>query len=359
MTSAQPRAIDLHRLLQRFPLPIDEPQLRERFADKRVLITGAGGSIGSELASLMTTWRPQRLALLDNHEFSLFDLQTRLSPTEGLSFYLGDVRERARLDDVFGREMPHIVIHLAAYKHVPLGEANPDQTIRNNIIGSYNVLNASVDHGVERLAFSSTDKAVDPPNVYGASKRFVELLLMSHGGATHTGIVRLVNAVGAQGGVIRHWQNQLANGQPVTLTDAAMTRYWISIREAALLVAQAACLVAGFQIIVPEISKPTGLREIVDRLSAEMAIAEAREPTITGLRPGEKMHEALHRRDERLEHCPHPGVQAVRRASGVGPDWAQLRSAIAELEQRLTGNRPSSSREQLFDFLTRYDSAAG
>jgi len=343
--------LDLHRLLGRAPLPIDEAALAGSLAGRRVLVTGAGGSIGSHLARKLKGWGVGELALVDNHENSLYELQVALGTGGPLHYRLADVRRADSVRRLLLHHRPEVVFHLAAYKHVPLGEENPGEVFVANVLGTLNLLQAAAEAGVASLAYPSTDKAVYPPSVYGASKRAVELLLRAFtraDGRPRCVVLRLVNAVGAQGGVIRLFARQIAAGLPLTMTHEGMTRYWISMEEAALLVAQAACAAPGIETIAPDVGPAIRLTAVARRLHELLRPDAPFEVTVTGMRPGERLAEILVRDDERLAPCPHPGVLAVRDLAESRPSWSEMLAAVARLERHLAEGDEEGLRADLF-----------
>ncbi|MHB1133069.1 MAG: polysaccharide biosynthesis protein [Chloroflexota bacterium] len=346
--------VDLHKLLGRGPLPIDEKALESQVAGRAILITGAGGSIGRVLTTKLLSWRPARLILVDSHENSLYELQGQLGTDAPLVYRLADVRLGTRLSALVRQERPEIVYHLAAYKHVPLGEENPAEVFGANVLGAFNVLRACADSAVEALVYPSTDKAVDPPSTYGASKRLVELLLTAHGrggGSPRIGIVRLVNAVGAQGGVIRLFARQIAECKPLTLTHERMNRYWISMEEAALVVAQTAFLRQSPAIVVPDSGPALRLTTMAQRL-ATLLRPEA-EPSFrfTGLRLGERLEEYLHRTDEQIEPDEVTGLLRVGDLGASRPDLPSVVAAIGQMAELYTSGQDGELRQMLFDFV--------
>jgi FlaA1/EpsC-like NDP-sugar epimerase len=343
--------IDLHRLLGRAPLPIDEAAIVPRVAGKRVLVTGAGGSIGTRLVERLRDWGAEALALVDNHENSLFELQNHLGRDGRLAFHLADVRDYGRLRRLFARHRPQWTFHLAAYKHVPLGEDNADQAFAVNVLGTRNVFEAAAEAAVDTLVYPSTDKAVYPPSVYGATKRVVELLLRAfaaEAAGPRCAVVRLVNAMGAQGGVIRLFARQILEGRPLTLTHEGMSRYWISLDEAALVVAQTACVDARWALLVPDVGPAVRLTTVAQRLQAMLRPGCEPAIRITGMRPGERLAEMLARDDESLERGPFPGLLAVRDRGSARPSLAEMRSAIAALERLGTDGDEEGLRRELF-----------
>lgn len=346
---------DLHRVLAREPLPIDTATIAGQVVGRRALLTGAGGSIGTALAALLVRWGVGELVAIDNHEHSLYELQNQLGRQPGITYYLADVRRPERLNRLFGRHRPEVVIHLAAYKHVPLGEENPEEVFVANVLGTLNVARAAAEAGAQVIAYSSTDKAVYPPSVYGATKRVVELALRAFSrerGGPRCGIVRLVNAVGAQGGVIRIFARQILAGQPLTVTDEGMTRFWISVEEAAQLVAQAACLAPGIDMIVPAVGPATRLTAVAHRLQALLRPEASPSFVVTGMRPGERLHELLRREDESLAACRHPGVLAVQDLA-ARPRFAEVEAAVAGLAEMAAAGDDVGLRRGLFALAAR------
>ncbi len=348
-----PPDVDLHRLLGRAPLPINEQHLADRLAGKRILVTGAGGSIGSCLAERLLAWGAGETVLLDSHEHSLYELQGRLGIGEGRVYLLADVRDPRKMQRLLARHRPQVVFHLAAYKHVPLGEENPDEVVAANVLGTLNLLRAAAAAGVDTFVYPSTDKAVYPPSVYGASKRTVELLLRAFTrevGQPRCTVVRLVNAVGAQGGVIRVFARQIAEGLPLTMTHEGMTRYWISIDEAALAVAQAACADEPV-VLVPDVGPAVRLTTVAQRLQESLRPGAPLAIKIVGLRPGERLAEILARDDESLAPGPCPGVLTVRDQGGPRPTLAEVLAAVDRLEQLVAAGDDEGLRRFLFTFV--------
>lgn len=348
------RDVDLYRLLGRPRLPIDEPYLARELAGKRVLITGAGGSIGTRLATKLLDWQVSEAVLLDNHEHSLYELGLRLPETPGRHLYLADVRQGRRLRTIFERHRPEVVFHLAAYKHVPLGEANPGEVFSVNVLGALAAARAAHATGAGRFVYTSTDKAVYPPSVYGAGKRMVELLLLGlrdEQPDTNWTVVRLVNAMGAQGGVIKLFARQIAGGRPLTITHEGMTRYWISIEEATLLVAMAACMEDGPAMVAPDAGDPIPLTVIAQRLRDLVRPGSELAFTVTGLRPGERLEERLIRDDEEILPASQPGVVEIRRRARPGRSFDQLASQVGGLEDLAERGDEGTLRRRLFELV--------
>ena len=266
--------------------------------NKRVLITGGGGSIGSELCRQAAAQSPRELILLDINENGAFSVQQELLGRYGRSFPLrveiASIRDLPRLEAVFAETGPEVVLHAAAHKHVPFMELNPGEAVKNNILGTWNLLQAAERAGSERLVFISTDKAVRPSSVMGASKRAAERLLLP-GGTTRLAAVRFGNVADSAGSVLPLFRRQIAGGGPVTVTDPRMTRFFMTIPEAAGLVLDAARLAEGGELFVLDMGAPVSILALAEGLIREAGLEPHRDIPIlyTGLRPGEKLTEEL------------------------------------------------------------------
>lgn len=297
----QVRDIEPEDLLGREPVQLDEGGISECLSGKVVLITGAGGSIGSELCRQVVRYGPQKIVLYELSEFALYTIEQELSekfPHIPLVRLVGDVKDLEHLRFVFGKYKPQIVFHAAAYKHVPLmEEENAWACVRNNTLGTYNACQAAAESGVERFVLISTDKAVNPTNVMGASKRAAELVISQMAGQGHLTrfmAVRFGNVLGSSGSVIPKFKEQIAKGGPVTVTHPDITRYFMTIPEAARLVVQAGAIGETGHIYVLDMGEPVRIVDLardmirlagrsVDEIGIEFA----------GLRPGEKLFEEL------------------------------------------------------------------
>lgn len=310
------KELDIEDLLGRDPVPPNAELLARNLAGKVVLVTGAGGSIGSELCRQILTEHPRQLVLLDHNEFGLYSVHQELLGLclcAGLDAelipLLGSVASPERLDGICRLYQPHTVYHAAAYKHVPLVESNPEQGIANNVFGTLNMARAALAHGVASFVLVSTDKAVRPTNVMGASKRMAELVLQalaaqpaqSMGGGTCFSMVRFGNVLGSSGSVVPLFRRQLAGGGPLTVTHADVTRYFMTIPEAAQLVLQAGAMAQGGDVFVLDMGEPVRIVDLARRM-VELSGLRVRdgacpdgdiEIAITGLRPGEKLYEEL------------------------------------------------------------------
>jgi FlaA1/EpsC-like NDP-sugar epimerase len=353
---------------------LDSEPMRDLIAGRRVLVTGAGGSIGGELARQIASFAPTHLVLLDHSEFLLYQIDREIAAlASNLSrrALLGDVRDRRRLDAVLADERPELVFHAAALKHVPLAEANPLEAVRTNIEGSRQVAEACLAAGVAQMLLISTDKAVAPSSVMGAGKRAAELVCQAldrrsaaAGDGCRFVAVRFGNVLGSTGSVVPLFQQQLAAGGPLTVTDREMTRYFMTTREAVELVLQAAALARRQPqpgaVFMLDMGEPV---RIVD-LARQMIRLAGKQPDIdikivfTGRRPGEKLHERLHGPEER----PTPaGVPGLLRIAAGAPDWAELAPLLDRLAAAAAGGDLAGTGAALGDLVPDYrpDAASG
>lgn len=300
------RDIKIEDLLGREEVEVDTKLLNETLQGKRVLVTGAGGSIGSEICRQVIQSNPACLILLGHGENSIYEIAQQLSKltTIPLVKVIGDIRDRDAMNEIMHKYQPHIVYHAAAHKHVPLMEDNPAESIKNNIFGTKNVAQAAKNAKVERFVMISSDKAVDPPNIMGATKRVAELIIqqLSKNSVTKFAVVRFGNVLGSRGSVIPLFQKQIQKGGPITLTDARMTRYFMTIPEAARLVLQASSLSKGGEVFILDMGEPVKISDLAKNLIRLSGLSLQQIEIIeTGIRPGEKLHEVLLGEHERLQ----------------------------------------------------------
>ncbi len=317
--------VDFSRLLGRPEIRLPNDALSDAIRGRPILVTGAAGSVGTALSHLLGSQQANRLVLLDNHEPSLFhllrsfpaDLKDRVRPV------LADARDRRKLQRIFSEERPQIIFHLAAYKQVPLAEQNIDQVIDVNVGGFLNVAELAAQYDSETVVYPSTDKAVQSSSIYGATKRVIELLCRSFEySRPRLMAVRLVNVFGTQGSVVEVFARQIAAGQPITLTSAEATRYWITMDEALHLLIAATIIGAPATPLVLDMGKPISMAETARRLIETLAGGRSVEIEVTGLRAGERLHEMLTYPYERLENTKFPGFLRVvdeRPAAGRQP----------------------------------------
>ena len=311
------RDVRYEDLLGREEVRLDEAGIKGYIAGKVVLVTGAGGSIGSELCRQIIRFAPRKLVLFDAGEANLYSIEMELVHQRGFTSYvpvLGQVQDEALVETVFRTHGPQVVFHAAAYKHVPMLELNPWQAVTNNIVGSRTVMEASVRHGVERFVLVSTDKAVRPTNVMGASKRVAELLMHGFaGGRTMFMAVRFGNVLGSSGSVIPLFRDQIERGGPVTVTHPEVTRYFMTIPEAAQLIVQAGAQGRGGEIFVLKMGKPVRIadlaRDLIILSGKDTAEIEVK---FTGLRPGEKLFEELITAGEDVLETGHDKIMVLR-----------------------------------------------
>jgi FlaA1/EpsC-like NDP-sugar epimerase len=314
------RQIDLEDLLGREPVAIDTADVESLLKNRVVMVTGAGGSIGSELCRQILRFGPVQLIAFDVSEFAIYRLNEELRdkfPEVSVVPIIGDAKDSLLLDQVLGRYCPHIVFHAAAYKHVPLMEqVNTWQAVRNNVLGTYRVARAAIRHEVAHFVLISTDKAVNPTNVMGASKRLAEMAcsaLQQSGGRTQFEIVRFGNVLGSAGSVIPKFQEQIARGGPVTVTHPEITRFFMTIPEASQLVLQASSMGHGGEIFILDMGKPVRIADLAHDLIRLYGFSDEQIRVVfTGLRPGEKLYEELLADDETTTRTPHPTLRIAK-----------------------------------------------
>jgi FlaA1/EpsC-like NDP-sugar epimerase len=346
------RELDIEDLLGREPVPPRNDLLARDLADQVVLVSGAGGSIGSELTRQIVRQRPRQLLLLDHSEFGLYSIHQELQTqceAEGLAVelvpLLASVSNPERLQAIFAAFKPATVYHAAAYKHVPMVEDNPGEGVRNNVFGTLHMAQAAVAAGVHRFVLISTDKAVRPTNVMGATKRMAELVLQAFALAhpqTLFSMVRFGNVLGSSGSVVPLFRKQLASGGPLTVTDPEVTRYFMTIPEAAQLVLQAGAMGQGGDVFVLDMGQPIKIMDLARRMLHLSGLSERTEANpngdieiaITGLRPGEKLYEELLIGDN-PEPTEHPRIMKAREPYLV---WEELQGELELLLQAANAN---------------------
>ena len=352
VTLSQVQDLRVEDLLGRTPVGLDMEAAKQLIKGKRILITGAGGSIGSELCKQVLALEPSSLVLFERYENALWAVERSLVPGKGdVDLYptIADATDEGRVADVLRQQRPHVIFHAAAHKHVPLMELNPCEAIKNNIKGTRIVSQAAIRHGVERLVLISSDKAVNPSSVMGATKRAAELLTMALAERTSTCfvVVRFGNVIGSNGSVIPLFLDQIRSGGPVTITDPEVRRYFMLIPEAVQLVLQAAAFGengAGYVLDMGAQIKVIDMARNLIRLSGFTPDVEI-PITYIGLRPGEKLSEELVASDEAIEASGVPGIHRVRGASTT--DYATLEQALLALEDRAERGDSSAVLQQL------------
>ncbi|HUL40808.1 MAG TPA: nucleoside-diphosphate sugar epimerase/dehydratase [Burkholderiales bacterium] len=337
VTVSQIRHVELDDLLGRDPVVLDSTGLQELLAGKTILVTGAGGSIGSELCRQISRFRPQRIILFDVSEYALYRIEQEFHSDfsdTAIACAIGDIKNRARIDQVLEQYRPSVVFHAAAYKHVPLmEEQNAWEALLNNALGTYVTAQAAVAHRVEKFVLVSTDKAVNPTNVMGASKRLAEMLCqaLQQSSDTRFVMVRFGNVLGSTGSVIPKFREQIEKGGPVTVTHPDIMRYFMSIPEAAQLVLQSAVMGKGGEIFVMDMGDPVKIYDLARDLIQLSGFGEEEIKIVyTGLRPGEKLYEELLADEESTLPTPHAKLR-IASARPVEMQW--LNSVLKWLTQ--------------------------
>ena len=344
--------VEVEDLLGREPVELDINAISEYVTNNTVMVTGAGGSIGSEICRQLMRFTPSKIVLVGHGEFSIYSIDMELKEMYGntgieIVPVIGDVQDRERIFHIIGQHQPSIIYHAAAHKHVPLMEYNPHEAVKNNIIGTKNVAEAADTFGVSTFVMVSTDKAVNPTNVMGATKRVAEMVVqdMSRRSLTKFVAVRFGNVLGSRGSVIPLFKKQIEKGGPVTVTDAEMTRYFMTIPEASRLVIQAGTLAKGGEIFVLDMGEPV---KIVDLAKNLIKLSGYTEEEITiefaGIRPGEKMYEELLGKDEIL-----PGE--VYEKIYVGRTIEVDRTLLTDLIDRFDGYNTVDLKDELMKIV--------
>ncbi len=346
------RPVDIEDLLGRTPVKLDLVSIDNLINGKVVLITGGGGSIGSEIARQVAKNKPQALFILDIYENNAYDIINELhmkNPDLQVEGIIGSVRDQKRIDEIFESICPQVVFHAAAHKHVPLMEANPAEAIKNNVFGTYNVVKASHDHHVNRFVMISTDKAVNPTNVMGASKRLCEMIVEAFSTSSETvfAVTRFGNVLGSNGSVIPLFKRQIAAGGPVTVTHPDIIRYFMTIPEAVQLVIQSCAISKGGELFVLDM----GEQIKIDKLARDLIRLSGLEPdkdieiVYTGLRPGEKLYEELLMSEEGLIDTEFEKLHVANRTSVTR---TQMEDILAELQYVLDYNEDIKDKLQIF-----------
>lgn len=356
------RDVDLRDLIGREEVKLDKSGIAEYINNKIVLVTGGGGSIGSELCRQIAKFNPKLLLILDIYENNAYDLQNELSykePELNKKVIIASVRDKARLNQIISAYRPNIIFHAAAHKHVPLMEDNPSEAIKNNVIGTLNIAQLASQYKVEKFVLISTDKAVNPTNVMGATKRLCEMIVQAvnheRGNKTEFVAVRFGNVLGSNGSVIPLFKRQIKNGGPVTLTHKDITRYFMLIPEAAQLVLQAGAYARGGEIFVLDMGKPVKIYDLAENLIRLSGYTPNKDIKIeiTGLRPGEKLYEELLMNNDNLTKTAHNKIFIDK------PETISLNKIIKQIDDLLfvtkIGNK-NMLKDKLKEIVPTYSS---
>ena len=313
------RDVEIEDLLGRETIKLDNKNIKELIHNKVVLVTGGGGSIGSELCRQIIRFEPERLVIVDIYENNLYDIEQELKynyPNAKIDAIVASVRDKDRLNEIFNEFKPYLVFHAAAHKHVPLMETSPLEAIKNNVFGTYNVVNCADEYNVKRFVLISSDKAVNPTNIMGATKRLCEMIIQAKNKVSNTEYVavRFGNVLGSNGSVVPLFKKQIAHGGPVTVTHKDITRFFMTIPEAVSLVLQAMSGAKGGEIFVLDMGEPVKIYDMAKKLIKLSGL----EPDVdipikvTGLRPGEKLYEEILMAEEGLTETKHDKIHIAK-----------------------------------------------
>jgi FlaA1/EpsC-like NDP-sugar epimerase len=353
------RDVDFSDLLGRPPVKLDNSAIARYVEDRTVLVSGAGGSIGSELVRQLIRFRPRQLVLIDCCEENLFNIQMELNNVHGFGSVVAvvaRVQDEAIMKKLFAKYRPATVFHAAAYKHVPLMENNPWQAVDNNVVGSYTLMNCAHEAGVKRFVLVSTDKAVRPTNVMGATKRMTELVMhaIAEKSPTIFMAVRFGNVLGSSGSVVPIFRNQIARGGPVTVTHPEMTRYFMTIPEAAQLILQAGALGQGGEIFILKMGTPVKIADMARdliRLSGKEPDSEIK-IMYSGMRPGEKLYEELITEGEGIVETEHEKIMVLRAEDATA--YSELRKSLPKSMDELGKVAASHDADAIKSLMGRF-----
>ncbi|WP_243122852.1 nucleoside-diphosphate sugar epimerase/dehydratase [Haloimpatiens lingqiaonensis] len=358
----QIRDVDIEDLLGRKPIQLDMEGISDYIKGKCILVTGGGGSIGSELCRQISKFNPKTLIIFDIYENNAYDIQNELRykyPNLDLKVLIGSVRDKKRLNYIFTKYSPEVVFHAAAHKHVPLMEDSPMEAIKNNVFGTFNVASCADEFGVKRFVLISTDKAVNPTNVMGATKRMCEMIIQSMDKVSSTQFVavRFGNVLGSNGSVIPLFKKQIAHGGPVTVTHKEITRFFMTIPEASQLVLQAGAFAKGGEIFVLDMGESVKIYD----LACDLIRLSGFEPNkdmnieISGLRPGEKLYEELLMSEEGLTNTKH---EKIFIGKPTFSDIHELRTHMMELSSIMEGDNVEKLIQKIEDIVPTYQRKA-
>jgi FlaA1/EpsC-like NDP-sugar epimerase len=336
------RPVKVEDLLKREPVQLDLPLIEQSITEKCIMVTGAGGSIGSELCRQIMGFEPRKLILFERGENDLYeidvDLREQFHNNKVLVPVIGDILDEYKVDQILQEHAPEVIFHAAAYKHVPIMEAHPIDAIRNNIMGTWNMASMSCERGVQRFVLISTDKAVKPTSIMGATKRVAEMICQGFNqeGSTRFIAVRFGNVLESNGSVIPYFRRQIAHGGPVTVTHPEVTRYFMTIPEAAQLVLQSGAMGAGEEIYLLDMGDPIKILDLATDLItlSGLTLGEDIDIKFIGLRPGEKLHEELIADKEEFINTQHPKIFEVNSTPAT---WKALKATIEKLFVGIAG----------------------
>ena len=352
------RDVEIEDLLERDPIRLDNQSLSAQIGGKTVLVTGGGGSIGSELCRQIARYQPGKLVVVDCYENNAYDLQQELRyqyPDLSLDVIIASVRDQKRLDELFDFYRPQLVFHAAAHKHVPLMEVSPQEAIKNNVFGTYNTALTAHKYQAEKFVLISTDKAVNPTNIMGATKRICEMITQSVQAISETDFVavRFGNVLGSNGSVIPLFKRQIQRGGPVTVTHKDITRYFMTIPEAAQLVLQAASFATGGEIFVLDMGRPVKIYDLAEKLIRLSGYTPGKdiEIKVSGLRPGEKLYEELLMAEEGLTNTSHNKIFI---GQPIACEYEQLTKQLEALKAVLYDTDPDGVKQAVAAMVDTY-----
>lgn len=361
LSSRQLRQVRFEQLLERESIRLDNANIQREVEGSVVMVTGAAGSIGSEIVRQLLQYNPQRVVLVDQAESALFDLMFEINHEAKLKPYahlaspvIADVNDLPRMESVFRQYPPHLVYHAAAYKHVPLMEDNPFEAVKVNVLGTRNVANLALAAGVRKFVMVSTDKAINPTNIMGASKRIAEIYIQSLSNQDSQFITtRFGNVLGSNGSVIPIFQKQIEQGGPVTITHREIIRYFMTIPEACSLVLEAGAMGRGAEIFVFDMGQPVTIYELARKMIKLSGFEPEKDIKIveTGLRPGEKLYEELLSNEENTLPTHHP---KILRAKTIAFNNSAIERGIEELAGLSTGNDPFALVAKMKEILPEF-----
>lgn len=355
------RSVTLHEitisdLLERDELKLDITRMKKQIKGQTVLVSGAGGSIGSEIVRQLVQFEPEKLLLLGHGENSIYQIKQELASVTSIPLIpiIADIQDQPTVNQILQKYRPSIVYHAAAHKHVPLMEDNPHAAIKNNVLGTRNIAHAADSAGVSTFVMISSDKAVNPPSVMGATKRLAELIVtnLNHHSKTNFAVVRFGNVLGSRGSVVPLFNHQIAQGGPITLTDFRMTRYFMTIPEASQLVIQAGALCHGGELFILDMGKPVKIYDLAKKM---VALSGLRENQIkineVGMRPGEKLYEELLISGETANQQIHDKIF-------LGQVMQVEEQQIVSFVKDLLQTAPKSVKQEIVGFACKYNGAA-